>query len=110
MQSTAIDLYHGDAPVNVFQVTAYNSDWKTGVIGTAASSNELILSFESAGSLPRRVLYTFDLKNDKDRRALKEIKAEGGPDLRHIKKQVLGKFDAYWATAATKIVSQPAEM
>ena len=111
VQSKAIELYPGDAPVSAFQVTAYNSDWKTGVIGTATNhQTELIVSFESAGSLPRRILYTFDLKNDKDRRALKEIKAEGGPDLRRIKKQVLEKYDAYWATASAKIVSQPAEM
>ena len=110
VQSKAIELYPGDAPVSAFQVTAYNSDWKTGVIGTVGNGNSLVLSFESAGSLPRRILYTFDLKNDKDRRAMREIKAEGGPDLRHIKKQVLGKFKAYWATAGTKIVSQPADM
>ena len=115
MQSKAFELYPGDAAVNARQVTAYNSDWKTGVIGQILSNpganiNDLIVSFESAGSLPRRVLYAFDLKNDKDRRALKEIKAEGGPDLRHIKKQVLGKFEAYWMTASTKIVSQPADV
>ena len=112
VQSKAIELYPGDAPFSAFQVTAYNSDWKTGVIGTLGGlhQTELIVSFESAGSLPRRILYTFDLKNDKDRRALKELKAEGGPDLRRIKKQVLDKFDAYWATASAKIVSQPAEM
>ena len=108
MQSQAFDLYHGDAPVKAHPIIAYNSDWKTGVIGTVGNGNSLVLSFESAGSLPRRILYTFDLKNDKDRRALREIKAEGGPDLRHIKK--LGKFEAYWATASTKIVSQPADM
>ena len=74
----------------------------------------LFLSFESAGSSPRRILYTFDPpKNDKDRRALKEVRAaaaEGGTDLKHIKKQVLGKFEAYWSTASKRVVSQPAEL
>ena len=61
----------------------------------------------AAGSLPRRVLYTFDVRNDKQRRALKEAKAQGGPDLHYIKKQVLGKFDHYWSTAVSKTVSKP---
>ena len=50
---------------------------------------------------------------NKDRRALKEVRAaaaEGGTDLKHIKKQVLGKFEAYWSTASKRVVSQPAEL
>ena len=71
----------------------------------------LFFSFESAGSSPRRILYTFDLpKNEKNRRALKEVVAEGGVDLKNIKKKVLGKFEAYWSTASKRMVSQPAEM
>ena len=71
----------------------------------------LFFSFESTGSSPRRILYTFDLpKNEKDRRALKVVAAEGGVDLKNIKKKVLGKFEAYWSTASKRMVSQPAEM
>ena len=113
IQSTAIALYPGDAPVDskIQFSEAFNSDWKTGIIGWVGGhlQRDLVLSFETAGSLPRRVLYTFDIdiKNDKHRRALKEAKAQGGPDLHYIKKQVLGKFDAYWSTAVRKIVSKP---
>ena len=53
VQSQAFDLYPGDAPVEAHPIIAYNSDWKTGVIGTVGTNgNNLVLSFESAGSLP----------------------------------------------------------
>ena len=111
-QSIAYELYPGDEPVVAPHLTSnvYNSEWKTGVIGTS-SMGHLLFSFESAGSSPRRILYTFDLpKNEKNRRALKEAVAEGGVDLKNIKKKVLGKFEAYWSTASKRMVSQPAEM
>ena len=111
-QSIAYELYPGDEPIAAPHLTAnvYNSEWKTGVIGTSSMGHQFF-SFESAGSSPRRILYTFDLpKNEKDRRALKLVVAEGGVDLKNIKKKVLGKFEAYWSTASKRMVSQPAEM
>ena len=73
--------------------------------------NYLFLSFESAGESSPRVLYTFDTpKTDKDRRTLREVRADGKFDLKHIEKQVLMKFEAYWSTASKRMVSQPAEM
>ena len=74
---------------------------------------DLFLSFESVESSPF-VLYTFDPpKNDKDRSALREVRAaaaNGEVDLKRIEKQVLMKFEAYWSTASKTMVSQPAEM
>ena len=71
---------------------------------------DLFLSFESVESSPI-VLYTFDPpKNDKDRRALREVRAAGADskvDLKHIEKQVLMRFEAYWSTASKRMVSQP---
>ena len=115
MQSIAFELYPGDEPVAASYISAdvYNSEWKTGVIGTS-SMNNLFLSFESAGESSPRVLYTFDPpKTDKDRRALREVRAAGADskvDLKHIEKQVLMRFEAYWSTASKRMVSQPAEM
>ena len=115
MQSIAFELYPGDEPVAASYSTAnvYNSEWKTGVIGTS-SMNYLFLSFESAGESSPRVLYTFDTpKTDKDRRALREVRAavaNGEADLKRIEKQVLMKFEAYWSTASKTMVSQPAEV
>ena len=74
---------------------------------------DLFLSFESVESSPF-VLYTFDPpKNDKDSRTLREVRsavANGKVDLKHIERQVLMKFEAYWSTASKTMVSQPAEV
>ena len=112
-KSTAFELYPGDEPVAASYITTnvYNSEWETGVIGTS-SMGDLFLSFESVESSPI-VLYTFDPpKNDKDRRALREVRAaaaNGEVDLKRIERQVLMKFEAYWSTASKTMVSQPAE-
>ena len=45
--------------------------------------------------------------------ALREVKAaaaNGKVDLKHIERQVLMKFEAYWSTASKTMVSQPAEV